>query len=69
MLWSVAPIGTGFRSDGFQRQNVVGFTPARLQTLFIETPRLRARLSISAMTDCWFMRGMHNVHYCICQGQ
>lgn len=55
MLSNVAPIGSGFRFDGFHRQNVVGLIPAHLQTAFIVTPARRALASISATIDSWFM--------------
>lgn len=52
---SDAPAGSGFRADFFHRLKVVGCTPARLHSALIETPTLRARCSMSAMTDSWFM--------------
>lgn len=53
----VAPIGSGFFADCFQRLNVVGCTPARRQTSVIGRPRALARSSIPAMICCWSMTG------------
>lgn len=52
-LCSVAPIGSGFFSESFQRLKVVGCTPAFTQIWRMETWAASARASMSAMTVCW----------------
>lgn len=51
-LWSVAPMGSGFRSETFHRLNVVGCTPASMHTFRMDTRAASALASIALMMSC-----------------